>query len=59
MILRQALQAKIDAAQAQVNALNAELSTAELTFADWVDQEAEDIKAKTASFMAKLAEHLG
>ena len=55
MTLRQAIQAKIDAANAQVTALTAELNNAELTFADWIDQEIDAFKAKTEAFAAEVA----
>ena len=56
--LRQAIQSKIDTAQAQVDALKVELSTVETTYADWIDQEVEAFKSKTAAFVAKIAEHI-
>lgn len=56
--LRQSIQAKIDAATAEVATLTAELQSAESTYADWLDQEYEAFKAKAESFAAVINKYL-
>ena len=58
MTLRQTLQSKIDAAKASVTALEAELTQAESTYADWIDAEYEAFKAKAEAFAALVTSHL-
>jgi Skp family chaperone for outer membrane proteins len=56
--LKQAIQAKLDAAQQEVASLQAALADAETTFTEWVDQEVEEIKAKAEALVAELDKYL-
>lgn len=58
MTLRQALQAKVEAAQAEVAKLQSELSQAESTFGAWLDEEVDAFKAKWAEFEGWLSRHI-
>lgn len=64
-ILKQAIQAKIDAANAEIATLQASvaglqsaLADAQSTFSDWVEQEANDIKTKAEALVNEVAKYL-
>ena len=56
--LKQAIQAKLDAAQQEVAGLQGALANAETTFAEWVDEEVDAIKLKAEALVAELAKYL-
>ncbi len=58
MTLRQTIQGKIDAATAEIASLQEQLKTAETTFGDWIDQEADTLKAKAEALVAEVQKHL-
>jgi hypothetical protein len=58
MSLRTTIQAKLDAAKAEVTALETALSTAETTFGDWVDYEVEATKTKAEALVAEIAKYV-
>lgn len=59
MTLRQAIQAKIDAATAEVAARSAEIVDGDANFGSWMDEEPEAFKAKIDAFQAEIARHIG
>lgn len=57
--LREAIQAKIDAANALSVSLNAEMDTNVTNFGDWLDQDPIAFKAKVDAFQAEISKHIG
>ena len=58
MNLREAQQAKIDAATQQTANLTQELNANVDKFGDWLDQDPESFKVKMSAFAAELAKHI-